>query len=67
MSRAKTKDAQLVVRVPEDLIEQLDAYAQRLREEQPGPAWSRADVVRLLLTKSLSEQARKPGARQRKG
>ena len=54
MSRTKTKDAQLVVRMDTELIEQLDAYAEGLREEQPGPAWTRADVVRLLLTRALA-------------
>jgi hypothetical protein len=31
----------------------VDAYAERLRREMPGPSWKRSDVVRLLLAKAL--------------
>lgn len=46
-------EEQLVVRLPKDLLERVDAYAERLRAEQPGPAWKRSDVVRLLLARAL--------------
>jgi hypothetical protein len=48
-----TNDAQMVVRLPQDLVDRVDAHAERLRSEQPGPKWTRADVVRLLLTRAL--------------
>jgi hypothetical protein len=51
----ETKDEQLVVRLPGTLLERLDAYADRMRREMPGPSWKRSDVVRLLLTKALAE------------
>jgi hypothetical protein len=47
------QDEQLVVRIPRALLDRVDAYAERLREEQPGPAWKRSDVVRLLLARAL--------------
>ena len=61
---AETKDEQLVVRLPGGLLQRLDAYGQRLREETPGPSWKRSDVVRLLLTRALdSVEAPKKGKR----
>ena len=48
-----TKDEQMVVRLPSALLERVDAYAERLRREMPGPSWKRSDVVRLLLAKAL--------------
>jgi hypothetical protein len=50
-----TKDEQLVVRLPSALLKRLDAYAERLREEMPGPSWKRSDVVRMLLARALDE------------
>jgi metal-responsive CopG/Arc/MetJ family transcriptional regulator len=57
----ETKDEQIVVRLPSSLLERLDAYADRMRREMPGPAWKRSDVVRMLLTKALdaSEPAKR--------
>ena len=42
-------------RLPIELVERLDAYAEQLRKEQPGMTIRRADVVRLLLTRALDE------------
>jgi hypothetical protein len=53
-------------RLNESLLKRLDKYAQRLTEETGLPA-SRADVVRLLLTRGLdvaeagTEMNKKPG------
>jgi|CZKU01.1.fsa_nt_gi hypothetical protein len=49
----ETKDEQMVVRLPGALLARVDAYAERLRREMPGPSWKRSDVVRLLLAKAL--------------
>jgi hypothetical protein len=49
----ETNDEQLVVRLPKALLERLDAYAERLRHEMPGPSWKRSDVVRLLQARAL--------------
>jgi hypothetical protein len=57
------KDVQLVVRLPKSLLDRLDAHAERLRREMPGPSWKRSDVVRLLLTKALEEVEPKRGKR----
>jgi hypothetical protein len=51
----ETKDEQMVVRLPSSLLERVDAYAERLRREMPGPSWKRSDVVRHLLAKALDE------------
>ena len=52
---------QTAFRLPTELLGRLDRYAERLREEQPGISITRADVVRLLLTRSLDEaEARRP-------
>jgi hypothetical protein len=53
----ETKDAQLVVRLPQALMERLDAYAEALRAQMPGAKWVRADVARMLLTKGLDAVA----------
>jgi hypothetical protein len=52
----ETKDEQIVVRLPGSLLERLDAYADRMRREMPGPSWKRSDVVRMLLAKALDER-----------
>jgi DNA invertase Pin-like site-specific DNA recombinase len=61
MMADETKDEQMVVRLPSALLERVDAYAERLRREMPGPSWKRSDVVRLLLAKALdaAEPAKK--------
>jgi hypothetical protein len=56
----ETKDEQLVVRLPASLLKRLDAHAERLRHEMPGPSWRRSDVVRMLLERALSEQVDAP-------
>ena len=62
MADKKTgQDEQLVVRLPNALLERVDAYAERLRDEQPGPAWKRSDVVRLLLARALDSVEPKRG------
>lgn len=52
---------QTAFRLPTSLLERLDQYAVRLRGEQPGITITRADVVRLLLTRALDEaEAQRP-------
>lgn len=51
----ETNDAQIVVRLPQALVDRVDAYAERLRKEQPGPAWRRSDVVRQLIARAIDE------------
>lgn len=44
---------QTAFRLPEDLVERLDAYAKQVERENPGMTVSRADAVRMLLTRAL--------------
>lgn len=53
----------MVVRLPKALLDRLDAHAERLRKEMPGPSWKRSDVVRLLLARALDEAEPKRGKR----
>lgn len=48
-----TKTTQTAFRLPNDLIERLDRYVDKLNADSPGIELSRADVVRMLLTKGL--------------
>jgi hypothetical protein len=61
----ETKSEQLVVRLPASLMKQLDAYAERLREEMPGATWKRSDVARMLLVRAL-EQVAAPATKKAK-
>jgi hypothetical protein len=56
----ETKDEQIVVRLPSALLERIDAYAERMRQEVPGPSWKRSDVVRMLLAKAMDEAEAPP-------
>lgn len=60
----ETNDEQLVVRLPKVLLERLDAYADCLRREMPGPSWKRSDVVRMLLARALDQAAPKKAKRR---
>ena len=61
----ETNDAQIVVRLPQALVDRIDAYAERLQEDEPGPAWRRSDVVRKLIAKAIDdvETSKKPRRR----
>jgi predicted DNA-binding protein len=41
------------IRLPDELFARIDAYAERLRKEQPGLEVNRAMAIRLLITKGL--------------
>lgn len=43
------------------MVKQLDIYADRLRSKQAGMFITRADVVRLLIAKGLSEVEKENG------
>jgi hypothetical protein len=52
----------LAVRLPEDLVSNIDAYIERLQEQLPGMNVTRADAIRQLLTVGLKvETARLDG------
>lgn len=46
---------QTAFRLPATLLERLDRHAERLRVVHPGMTVTRADVVRMLLTRALDE------------
>ncbi len=48
---------QCAFRLPESLVARVDAYADRLNEDRPGMGASRADAVRVLLTRALDAVA----------
>lgn len=48
-------DRQVAFRLPSELVDRLDEHAEHLRRESPGVRITRADVVRLLLTRALDE------------
>lgn len=49
---ANTK--QTAFRLPEELVDDLDKYAAQMERENPGMSFSRADAVRVLLTRGLA-------------
>ncbi len=51
----------LAVRLPDDVVEQIDHYVQMLQEEMPGFKVTRADAVRQLLIVGLREESRRLG------
>lgn len=48
-----TKEYQLAIRVPQELLDLLDAEAARLQAERPGFTVSRSDAVRETLFRAL--------------
>lgn len=40
-------------RLPDELVERLDSYVERMRDATPGLEFTRADAVRVLLTSAL--------------
>lgn len=54
---------QVGFRLPEDLLERVDEFAERMKENSPGMTVTRADAVRVLLTKALDDED--GGARKR--
>jgi hypothetical protein len=52
----RQRTVQVAIRVPEDLLERIDDYAQRLSEGTPGLTITRADAARMLMTKALDAE-----------
>ena len=49
------KQTQTAFRLPDELIERIDAHARRMAETMPGVTFTRADAVRALLTIALDQ------------
>ena len=56
---------QVAFRLPVELVERLDAFAEQMKAESPGLRVTRADAARLLLTRALDASEKKRG-KQRK-
>jgi predicted DNA-binding protein len=57
---------QTAFRLPVTLLERLDTYARDMETEHPGMSYTRADAVRVLLTRALDEhEERRTPARKR--
>lgn len=50
---------QTAFRLPVALVKRLDAHVQKLKKEQPGLDVTRADVVRMLLTRQLDREEKR--------
>lgn len=60
----ENNDTQIVFRLPQSLLDRLDAYADKQRDSLPGSKFSRADALRVLISKGL--EAAEAGAPKRK-
>ena len=62
MARPKKTDTMdvLSIRVPKGMIEQIDRYTEKLREETPLLAINRTDTIRYLLSRMLKELSQPP-------
>lgn len=49
----------LFLNLPSELMEQLDAWVEKLNGSPSGPRWTRTDVVRTVLSKSIEAHAEK--------
>ena len=49
----------LAVRIPDDLVERIDNYCDRLHADLPGLNISRADAIRQLITVGLREEGKR--------
>ena len=56
--KLETMDA-LAVRIPDDLVERIDVYSERLHIDLPGLNISRADSIRQLITVGLREEEKR--------
>ncbi|MCU1280725.1 MAG: hypothetical protein JWM53_4271 [bacterium] len=52
-SKAASREVQLALRVPEELMDAIDAEVDRLRAERPGGRINRSDAVREILHQVL--------------
>jgi len=57
---------QVAFRLPLELVDRLDAFAERMKNESPGLRVTRADAARLLLTRALDAQDRAGPRKERK-
>lgn len=51
----------VALRLPRELLERIDGYAERLREETPGMRATRTDAIRILVSKALAFEDKRTG------
>lgn len=56
MTNRTGKTQHVAARLPHGLLQRLDAYAARVGETIPGTTFTRADAIRVLLTKALDAE-----------
>ena len=61
------KKIQVAFRFSEDLVARIDAEAAHMSSESPGMSFTRADVVRVLLTQALDNATQGRGGRTSRG
>lgn len=53
MAMPSEPTVQCAFRLPAGLVERLDGYAETMGDDHPGITFTRADAVRVLLTRAL--------------
>lgn len=56
---------QCAFRLPRSLVDQVDAFAEAMTADQPGMVFTRADAVRMLLSRALGPEKRPRKAKKR--
>lgn len=67
MNGSPQPSGQTFVRLPDELIAELDRYVEILAEEQPGLKPSRSDAIRILLYRGLEAEKNRRGGRHGRG
>lgn len=59
----KAREKQLVVRLPDEVFERIDAHAARLKALAPGLSISRTEALRSLVISALDAAEGRPATR----
>jgi metal-responsive CopG/Arc/MetJ family transcriptional regulator len=60
----KDKTVQIGVRLEQDLLAEIDAYAARVVADLPGVRFARSDAIRVLVTKGLAAERKGRGGKR---
>lgn len=66
-TESMANEKQVSFRLPADLVDRIEAHARRLQANAPGMTVTRADVVRMLLTRAIVEAEAEQGTKPRRG
>lgn len=67
MGNKKDDKVRVAFRWSPDLVKRIDAYAERVRADMPGLAFTQTEAVRVLLEKALALVEEEATGRKRKG